>query len=65
MRMPLPLDPGRLLASLEMTGLLPFHTTSIDGNRTSCALELVDVRFIYKEKTKNIPFRKAGFRPGS
>lgn len=65
MHMPLPLDPGGLLAGLEMTRLLSFHATSIDSNRTSCVSELVDANFIYKEKTKNIPFRKAGFRPGS
>ena len=63
MRMPSPLDPSGLLAGLDMTGLLSFHTTSVDGNRTSCVIELVNVNFIYKDK--NIPFRRACFRPGS
>lgn len=34
--LPLPLDPGRLLARLDMTGLLSFHIPGVDGNGASC-----------------------------
>jgi hypothetical protein len=59
------LDPGRHLASLELSGLLSLDTTRVSCDDTSCKVELALWLQINVSLESNIPLLKAGLSNGS
>jgi len=61
----LTLDPGRHLASLELTGLLPLDTLRVACDGASCKNRVSELSAPVKMKMQSIPSLSAGLRSGS